>query len=225
MNAQKFFTIIVSTLFATTSGITFAQQASLGGMLSPVIEYIGPFEVLSGDTFRAQAMQDNGNVAGRESSVLRLEGLNAFIRAEHTDGQPLHQHCKRADGAPFDCGEESFQALKKNFSENPDAICRTLGSTQVFMGNTVMLVSCITSSGKKIGAELVLQGWAISDPDQYINFSNQEQTANTLGNGAHAGTYKDPYDLLYTTEDFGLAIQPAAIGTPDLPLNQAIGAQ
>jgi endonuclease YncB( thermonuclease family) len=104
----------------------------------------------------------------------------------------MHQFCKNAKGAEYNCGESARSAMLKIVHGGK---VRCTGRSYDKYGRLV--ASCVTDDGHKVdvGSELVRQGWALAYRAYSGKYVRVENDARMSRRGAWDGSFLEPWDF------------------------------
>jgi len=127
----------------------------------------GPARVLDGDTVE---------IAGR---TIGLYGI---------DAPELEQSCQNRRGRrAYPCGEHAIRHLRLLIGEREVACDAPLGERR---GRPVAVCRM---GAHELAQQLVLEGWALADPDDGADYRRAEQAARGLKHGLWKGRFVTPW--------------------------------
>ncbi|HTY69751.1 MAG TPA: thermonuclease family protein [Alphaproteobacteria bacterium] len=125
----------------------------------------------------------DGNRITIGANVVRLYGI---------DAPDEDQMCERR-GAAWRCGQDAGWALAERL-ERHWVLCETrAGAPDPDASDAVPAVCYLEGRQIDVNAWMVVQGWALADPDAAV-YAAEQQTAERAGRGLWAGKFDPPWE-------------------------------
>jgi len=121
-----------------------------------------------------------------DGDTIRLDGIK--YRLEGIDAPELEQTCKNANGAKYDCGIDSRNALR-SLANNKQVTCNSSGQDKYKRELGTCFVDDIN-----INAWMVENGYAVAFRKYSEEYVDEEDTARTLKKGIWQGSFITPDD-------------------------------